>query len=79
MGRVLRDDIAEEGCLKLIREYWVVLNEIFLSCASGGNFPSLSPFDFTTFAKTATLPDKKVTMAVIDMYFVAVNVELGEE
>lgn len=71
--------MAENSIIELIREYWLILNEIFLSTAAKGNFPTLSPFDFNHFARLANLPDKKLTMAVIDMYFVATNVEIGEE
>ena len=57
--------IKEEGDITTIKEYirenWDMLNQIFLTTAAHGNFPTLSWLDFEKFVRKANLMDKNIT------------------
>ncbi len=54
------------------------LKSVYITLISTSNYPNVNWLEFVNFIKNLDIIDKSTTLATIDRYFIATNVELED-
>ena len=80
LDRIENNEKDKQKIIKIIKQNFFKLNEIFISFASRcARYPTIGQQDMSQFCRAAKIIDKNITTQRIDQLFVATNVEIVDQ